>query len=360
VKFTNNLHLPEAVCEAVKNDPYDAGESDITVTQLISPPQQVALRRYFKEELVEDISDRIYALMGKAMHVVLERANITGITEKRLYAEVDGWLIGGTFDSICLAQDEDEKWVLQDYKQMSIWEVIFGLREEKTQQLNMLDWLFTMSHDEAKTYPPIDRLEIVAIFRDWSKPEAGRRAKSGDETYPKNQVGIIPVTRWGFPDQQKFVQERVTLHQAARLCVENKHIQKLAPCSDDERWASSTKFALMKEGRKSAIKVAENLEELKKHALDKGWLIPGDDPESIAPANMILPPPYSVDVRLGENRRCNDYCDVAYYCNQLIDIEVAAKKAAMPDKVIEETLPADPSKNAMSIPTKSTQNKEKQ
>ena len=59
MKFTNKLGFPQAIADAVKNDPYSPGDSDITATQLISPPQQVALRKHCKDVIVEDVSDRV-------------------------------------------------------------------------------------------------------------------------------------------------------------------------------------------------------------------------------------------------------------------------------------------------------------
>ena len=52
MKITNELGLPEALVAAVRNDPYDAGTCDISVTKLISPPRMVALEAEHGKEIV--------------------------------------------------------------------------------------------------------------------------------------------------------------------------------------------------------------------------------------------------------------------------------------------------------------------
>lgn len=108
MRVTNKLGLPEAIVEAVANDDYTRGECDLSVTQLIAPPRQVELIRQHEDELEEDAADRIFLLMGKIAHGILEKAAPRGaaITEERLFIDVDGWRISGAFDSLVLVDDE--------------------------------------------------------------------------------------------------------------------------------------------------------------------------------------------------------------------------------------------------------------
>lgn len=72
--LTNKLNLPLAVVQAVTNDPYTRGDSDISVTQLISPPYQRRLRQTV--EPVEDVAERLFSLYGQLAHGLLERAGL--------------------------------------------------------------------------------------------------------------------------------------------------------------------------------------------------------------------------------------------------------------------------------------------
>jgi hypothetical protein len=108
MRLTNKLGLPSAIVAALENDTYSRGECDLSVTQLIAPPRQVELRRRHEAELEEDVADRIWILLGKSIHEILEKAAPYGsaITEERLFMEIDGWVISGAFDSLVLREDE--------------------------------------------------------------------------------------------------------------------------------------------------------------------------------------------------------------------------------------------------------------
>lgn len=110
-RITNKLGLPEAIVEAVKNDPYDPGHADISATGLISPPRKRALERTHRNDMEEDASDRIWALIGQSVHTILERAEPSAIVEKRLYGRFGGWLVSGQFDRLTLRKVRDGKTV---------------------------------------------------------------------------------------------------------------------------------------------------------------------------------------------------------------------------------------------------------
>ena len=267
MQLTNIHGLPDALVNAVKNDPYTGG-GDISVTKLIDSAQRRVLLKKNHEHVVEDVSDRIYSLMGQAVHTVLERAGTNAIVEKRMYADVMGWSLSGQFDRLNLWDG-----VLQDWKVCSVWKA--GGDEGWTKQLNILRWLL-MKNDMK-----VDRLQTVAIFRDWKKADAKRNPE-----YPQQNVQVIDVPVWDLADTEKFICERIAEHQAASR-------GEAVECTDDERWYAGTKYALMKVGGKRATKVADTPEEL------------GDVTKG-----------YEIIERLGSYRRCEDYCEVANFCPQ--------------------------------------------
>lgn len=262
------MKLPDAVVAAVTNDPYTRGKSDISVTQLITPPYQRKLRETV--EPIEDVSDRIWSLLGQATHTILERAyRGKGEVEERLFSEVNGWTVSGQYDVI-------EEAVLMDYKITSVWSVKGDTKIEWEQQLNLLRLL---AHRNGKT---ITGLRIIAFLRDWSKVKA---KTEGD--YPQAQVVPIDIDVWPLEKAEAYLLERVKAHQSLTP----------PPCTPDERWQTETVHAVMKVGRKSAVKLHEKLPEAQDHAL-------------------MLGAGHSVTTRPGQFRRCAEYCNVSHRCPQ--------------------------------------------
>ena len=277
--LSNTLGLPEAIVEAVRNDDYDPGESDITVTQLIAPPRLVALRRLHDSELREDASDRIFSLMGQIVHGILERSDIPSvIREERLYTTVGGVKVGGKMDRMILFPSG----LIQDYKLCSIYASRDGAKSEWIQQLNCLAFL------AAKNGYHISSLEVVAIFRDWSLAEAMRRPEG--DWYPKRQVQIVHVPLWSHDTTGEFIEDRIRIHEDAK--------RQLPHCSPSEQWKKDSKWKIIKVGGKRASKVFDD-EYLARSAYEEL----GDLREK-----------YELQEHPGEYTRCSLYCPVMTQC----------------------------------------------
>lgn len=287
--LTNRLGLPEGVARAVANDPYSKGASDISVTQLITPPYQRKLRE--ENEPQEDVSDRIWSLLGQATHTILERAYPEAIrkgdsalsiaelyekqgylVEERLYMPWHSWLVSGAFDVY-------ERGTMFDYKVTSVWSVKGETKIEWEQQLNLLRLLAYESG-----LPPPEKLTIIAILRDWSKLKARI-----DGHYPQAQVVPVDIPVWSLSEARDYLDERMSAHFE----------QPLVPCSDTERWKDEDVWALMKEGRKSAVKLFDTKS------------VAEDFLDEIKPADKKL---HYIDLRPGTHKRCMDYCNVAHAC----------------------------------------------
>jgi hypothetical protein len=207
--ITNKHGLPEPIYQALLNDSYDDGGADITVTRLIDSPRINALLKAHGGE--RDASESLWALLGQAMHHILERGNHKNeneIREKRLFAMVQGWRVSGQFDRLVLADG-----ILQDYKVTSAYSLNYGIKDEWVKQLNVLRWLAELNGIEVK------KLEIVAILRDWNKQHAKK--------YPL-PVQVLDVPMMGDDEIEDYVKERVLAHQAAE--------ENLPECTGEETW----------------------------------------------------------------------------------------------------------------------------
>jgi len=278
--------LPEPIVEAVRNDGYDPGDCDISVTQLIGPPQIRKLRQLHEDEISEDASGRIWALLGQAVHIILERASKTATVEKRLFAEVNGYTISGQLDRVAY-----EPCKLTDYKVTSAWTFIGGLRPDWISQLNCYAFLCLANGIL------VDELEIVAIYRDWSQAQAKRR-----QDYPESQVARLPVSLWPEGFALGYIQGRLFMHFDLEM----------RPCTDEERWAKPEKWAVMKKGRKSALRVLGSKQEALLWATEKGHI---DAATDVAGPHRWKSG-YYLQERPREYPRCERYCAVSSFCDQ--------------------------------------------
>jgi|APSaa5957512535_1039671.scaffolds.fasta_scaffold35128_2 hypothetical protein len=274
MKILNPNNLPEIIVRAVTNDPYDAGNTDISVTSLIAPIQQRYLQKKHNSKLTENVEDRIWALLGSSVHSVIERAASEGdIVEERYFQKIEGYNVSGQIDLIASN-------ALYDFKVTSAFAVLGDHKPEWEYQLNLLHYL--------ANNPEIKKLAIIAILRDWSK---FRAMKGGD--YPKAQVIEIPIPLWDREKQEKYLLDRLRGHMRA---IEDN---SMPDCTDSEKWAKEAVYAVMKKGRKTAVKLHTSMAEAEAH-IDK------------------LDDKHSVTVREGEDVRCGNYCSVKNYCKQYL------------------------------------------
>lgn len=273
--LTNQNNYPEPFVRAVTKDTYDRGDADYTVSELISPPRIHQLSKRHEHEITQDVSARLWVILGTVAHDILERAGREGqeLTEERLYATVAGKSIGGKLDTLALSSG-----ILTDYKVTSVWSHVFGNKPEWTSQLNAYAFLARENGHK------VEALEVFAMFRDWSE---NRSLQSED--YPKTNCLRIPVPLWKHDDTQIYLAGRVLAHETASVCPD----KDLVPCTPEERWVKPTTWAVMKLGRKSAISVHDSESDAWK-AMSTGL---------------------TVEMRPGKSTRCASYCQVSQFCN---------------------------------------------
>lgn len=284
MKITNKANLPRPIVLALSEDNYSKGDADFSVTELIDSPRISQLKSRYAEYVQQDALDMLYMFDGKAVHYLLEQAGkqikITeGIVEKRFHAEHDGVKITGAVDYFDM-----ERKVIQDYKRVSVWEFIFGMKEDRIRQLNLYKLLA-----EANGYE-VRGLEIVYLFRDWSEAMSKRT-----KDYPPEKAAVVKVPIWNKQTTLDYLSERVALHREA---IEQPDTQ-LVLCSQEERWQGETTYAVKTSATAPrARKVFDNYNEAAQ------WL--SDNRKQ----GMMI------ETRPGTPRRCESYCTVSTWCNQ--------------------------------------------
>lgn len=283
IKITNSTGLPAALVRAVTNDPYRK-QGHISVTELIKPPRIRQLELRHDAEIEEDVTRRLWLLLGSAVHAVLERAEdrqAAELIEQRMYKTVNGWRVTGKPDLW------EAPHSLHDYKFTSVWAVKLGSKPEWEAQLNAYAHLYRLHGF------PVESASIIAVYRDWSKPQARR-----DPSYPQVGAQVVPVRLWGDDLVAMWAKSRVDAHQDAEAWPDDE----LPLCTAEERWERPTTWAVSKDGAKRALRVLESLEEA----------------EAFVATELSKNPRAKLTIteRPGLSVRCEDYCSVRPWCNQ--------------------------------------------
>ena len=279
MRWTNKHNIDPVIAQAVMTDDYEA-VGDISVTRLVRPPQITYLEDKHKDDLVQDVTDGLFSLEGRALHHILDLArDKERLQEHRLTVDYNGWTISGRFDVLYRETN-----TLKDYKVASVWGHILGGKEDHEEQLNFYAYLASWARI------PVNALKVVDWFRDWQASQVAR-----DRQYPPLKVMEREIPLWASDSQAHAFQEKVKLHQLARSGT-------YPECTPEERWARPDSWALMKVGAKKAYRVFEE--------------------PALAQAMANSMSGYEVQFRPGENVRCARYCPVMAFCEQAKELGV--------------------------------------
>ena len=282
MKLTNNYGLPQTFVNVLHRSPYTKGKAHLSATELLSSPRITQLRKLHWNDLEEDVADKFFAIMGTAVHSVLELGKEENhVVEQRLHANVDGYDISGAIDLQVIDPDGIS---ITDYKTTGAWAVM-NPKPDWEQQLNIYAWLV-----EKVKKVPVKQVQIVAIIRDHNKREAKYK-----EGYPPAPIKIIDIPLWSFEERDSFIKNRIKLHADAHFAIETG--ADLPLCTPDEMWEKPTVYAVRKIGnlRAKSLHDTKGKAEAAIEELGKG---------------------YEIEVREGERTRCADYCQVRDFCGQ--------------------------------------------
>lgn len=222
MRFTNEHNLPAPLVRAIEQ--HEHRSADYSASMLSNSARQVWLKRRHEDEIVEDVSDRIWALFGTAVHAIAAMGEGKADLVEQYFEEevVPGIKVSGHAD-----QYDAESKGLDDYKSTSAWSVVYGSRmKEWSEQLNTYAWFYR----RAKF--PVERLRIIAFLRDWSK-----KFVKPDGSYPTCQVVTLDIPLWTEEQQLAFILERVRMFESHSLTSDDE----LPFCTDEERWARDGK-----------------------------------------------------------------------------------------------------------------------
>ena len=267
MKYTNKFELPQTVFDAVVEQEKEHIGADYSVTQLKKGAAEIALTMLHKDELERDISDSLNTLLGSAVHSILASKGNQENAEVYMEYKLDDVVISGTADLL-----EDD--CTTDYKTCASWKVIYKDFDDWSYQLRAYNFLRLI-----KTGKLVLKGKIISFIKDHSPTQAER-----DSSYPQTPIYPIDFTFTkeeilSIPDEWK-----AKIHDVNEIIKGN-----FIPCTEEERWHDPDKWALMKKGRISAVKLYDSEEEAKAACTD---------------TNLY------VEHRKGKDKKCDKYCDV--------------------------------------------------
>ena len=282
MNLTNKHNLPQTFVNVIQRPTYSKGSSEISVTEILSPPQIVQLRRQYSDQIEVDAADQVWSLFGSAVHNILQHGKDDNhVVEERLFTQFNNWSISGQID--LQEYQTDGSVVISDYKVTSAWAV----QQEKTEwidQLNIYAWLV-----ERVKSVPVTGLKIVGIVRDWSRREAANK-----ETYPQAPVVVIDIPLWEGLVRENYIRDRLNMHNEANFSAVSG---EMPACTSEEMWEKPTTYAVMREFGKRAKKVFLFKQEAEAYlAEQKGT--------------------HFIETREGGRTRCDSFCQVAPFCEQ--------------------------------------------
>lgn len=316
-QFTNNLgiHIAIAVWLADDDYAYNPDPNTISVTGLIKSIKQIILGgRVPVEQSIPDISDRIAARMGQALHSGVEHSwkNNYATSLKKLgyppgairsirinpekqepdtlpvYIEVRsertimGVTISGQVDLIIEGR-------LHDVKKTSVWgyQAQTSVGDKWKLQASLYRWLNPekIIHDE---------LFVQYLLLDWNRALSVR-----DPKYPSHAVPHRVVPLLSLHETEQWIKQRLTLLQQLKDAPE----ELLPDCGDEELWRSDPVYKYYTAdnplpGQRSA-KNFDNITDAMQHKASKA-------------KGTVLKVP-------GQARGCK-YCNALPICNQARDL----------------------------------------
>jgi len=282
----NEHGLPAQFERFSEAEAYSRGDSDISVTGLMGPAQIAHLTEKHQDELEEeDVSDNIMAILGTAVHSILEKgAGASDIIEERFSLDVGGTVVSGAIDCLSPSSGVSGAMDIFDWKVTSAATMIYNPEGKKEwfQQLNMYDRLARENGIK------VGNLHVICLVRDWTKSKAAYNPK----TYPQQSIIDVPIPRWDADEQWSYLRSRLDAHSATVP----------APCTPDEQWAKPPTYAVY------ATTASGTMGKRAKRVLDSE-----SDAVSYMMEHSIVG---SIETRPGSLTRCESWCPAAPFCDQ--------------------------------------------
>jgi hypothetical protein len=254
--------------------------------------KEIILTRRHWEELEQDCSSMIWAVFGSAVHSIMEGYEEEHeLAEERISIDIacgeyGNRKVSGGFD---LYNAETE--LITDYKTTGVYSYQMKVREGVTsdwaKQLRIY-WLLL-----CKAGFPVRDVRNTVFLKDWSKTQARR-----DSSYPQRPIVNIDYHFKGKFNSEEAAYMQADLSEKIMEVLRYKDLpeNQIPDCTSVERWERDECWAIMKHGRKNAVKRHYSEFNAERHLAELGK-------------------GHYLEHRLGTPVKCINYCTCATKCS---------------------------------------------
>ena len=277
MKVTNLMGLPEPFVKAVQTERHNQ-PGCYSATTLLKGFKEIQLENRHFDELSIDAADSVFQIWGSAVHSIFENVGDNCFKEETFSTKIDGITITGTADCYDM-----EKGLLVDWKTCSSWKILNKDFKDWKLQGQIYSYLMKKSGLEVK------HVQFVALIKDHSKTKS-----KTEKDYPKSPVYVFSfdITPKDLFETELYIRTRIRGIKNSM----NLSDDEIEPCTAEERWEDPSKFACMKKGRKSAVKLFDSKADCEEFVKEKGA-------------------GYYLEERPCIARKCSEYCICKEFCN---------------------------------------------
>lgn len=275
MRITNKNNLPEGFVRACNTNRHNL-PGKLSATTLLKGVKEILLTERHFDEIEIDVSDQIWAIWGTAVHALLEQEGNDEVTEEYIELPTSDVTITGRIDNFNLRNG-----IITDYKTASVWKVKFNDFEDWRKQGLIYAWLLNDSGFA------VTKCRFIALLKDHSKTDAEH-----DMCYPQEPVFVyeFDIHDYAIDEIKQFCRGKISEY----LKYKDLQDDAIPECTQEERWQKPEKYAVMKTGRKSAVKLFDDKESAEAMAIEVGGYI---------------------EHRPGEPTKCKGYCNVNKWCH---------------------------------------------
>lgn len=311
MKIINDLNMPEHAFAAIclRQGRLEPPKLDhIGVGTLIGAPLPRYLFARYWHQLEVNASDTMNAIQGQFGHLLFDKVETTTISKVPLRVEFEGTTILGEadyYDPLLLTLGDNK------FKQVnSVTAGNISKDDYLEKQLNIYCWM------ARRQGLKIEYLQGDIYINGWT-----RYKTLAGSNYPKKPYVKIRVPIWEDSFTTNYVRKRIAVHDTRAIkmlrdlgvnnipVIENYSnynpeglnaaMMEIPICTDKERFAQPTIYAVMKEGQKKAVKLFD-------HVRDAWEYVTIQTPAMASKMNVVE--------RKGGYIKCAWYCDTRMFC----------------------------------------------